>query len=252
MHFGKQIMQWFFRPQCVKCRKFGSWICDGCKNKLIGQLPECYVCRKISPNFETHHHCKSIETPFDKVIICWQYDTIARQLISRYKYLYTYQIAETIATLIAQSTTFTKIQACTSPDFDTILTTIPLHRNRFNQRGFNQCDLIIQKLITDFPPDHKIAYIPDLIKRKSSSHHQAHLDRFERRERIKGVFEINKRNLTKIKSRHFDPKQIIIFDDILTTGSTLNEAASTIASTFPTALLTGFCIWRGKNRYKTK
>ncbi|MBD3329087.1 hypothetical protein GF357_01180 [Candidatus Dojkabacteria bacterium] len=314
MHFGKQILRFIFKPQCVKCGKFGGWLCPDCKNKLIGSLPECYSCRKISPDFATHQSCLSASTPFSKVIVCWRYNEIGKNLIAKFKYSYVFQMSETLADLIASSSGFSKLIKELSPDLDqAVFTIIPLHIRRQNQRGFNQCDLLANQILASIQLTD-LQYVPNLLIRRANNEHQAHLDRFQRKSNIKDAFSINKSALLqlqlnsrgknakqneaqnrfafesfKLQKRHrqlpdnknarnkiqtnfgLKPKKpqaktashllqqkqnpktpqspsvtkIVVFDDILTTGSTMNEAGRVLRKTFPQATLIGFCLFRG-------
>ena len=100
-----------------------------------------------------------------------------------------------------------------------ILIPIPLSGKRYRERGYNQAELICRELEkldkkSNFTLEKNI-----LIKPKETIH-QAHIkDRRERLRNLSGSFAIKEQNKNIIKNRN-----IILIDDITTTGATLSEA----------------------------
>ena len=94
---------------------------------------------------------------------------------------------------------------------------VPIHRKRLKQRGYNQSELIAQGAseITGIPLACK------LIVRKGKSKSQTSMNRQERFENISTAFSLNKHH------GDFNDKKILIIDDVLTTGATL-EACSQV------------------------
>ena len=95
--------------------------------------------------------------------------------------------------------------------FDYILF-VPLHKKRLRQRGFNQAEKIAMDL-------SKIADIPtvDNISRKYNTKRLYKLGKEERINELKNAFVI-KENIIDLKN-----KNVLLVDDIFTTGSTVNE-----------------------------
>ncbi len=91
-----------------------------------------------------------------------------------------------------------------SPD---LVVPIPLSGERLRERGYNQCEEILKGA--------GISFVRAL-DRIYGGHRQAELPFGERENNIKGVFEV----VEDVKR-----KTILLFDDIFTTGSTVNEAA---------------------------
>ncbi len=88
---------------------------------------------------------------------------------------------------------------------------VPLHIDELKIRGFNQCHLILSAA--------DISFI-DGVEKKYKGKKQALLSKEERRENVKGLFSVKREIVSKIKG-----KRLCIFDDIFTTGSTVNEIA---------------------------
>ncbi|MBK8982925.1 MAG: ComF family protein [Ignavibacteria bacterium] len=100
------------------------------------------------------------------------------------------------------------------PEFDMIVP-VPLHRSRQRERGFNQSKLIS----TGMSNITGIKVTEDLLIRVKNTSSQTRLNKLRRKLNIENAFEINSKYLTEINE-----KNIIILDDVITTGSTINEA----------------------------
>lgn len=97
-----------------------------------------------------------------------------------------------------------------------ILIPIPLSSKRRRERGFNQCELIIRELVR---LDEKLwePCFTALYKKVHTESQTSLTGRDARAENVRGVFMVT--GAEDIKDRN-----VILIDDILTTGSTLNEA----------------------------
>jgi ComF family protein len=101
------------------------------------------------------------------------------------------------------------------PDFSGFLVIpTPLHRRRALERGFNQAEILAQIIAKQFnlPLNSKV------LRRRKNIKHQASLDRAGRLKNIQGCFQI--KNPELIRGR-----KILLIDDVITTGATLNEQA---------------------------
>lgn len=100
------------------------------------------------------------------------------------------------------------------PEFQMIIP-IPLHRSRFRERGFNQSQLICR----GFSNITGIKTTDDLLIRVKNTSSQTRLSRSDRKLNIENAFILNKKYSEFIKS-----KNVILLDDVITTGATINEA----------------------------
>lgn len=103
---------------------------------------------------------------------------------------------------------------------DPILIPIPLSSKRLRERGYNQAELICRKIISlaDIRDSVYLQLETGILYKPHDTEHQARIkDRRQRLENMRGTFAI--KNADKIKGRN-----IILIDDILTTGATLSEA----------------------------
>ena len=100
---------------------------------------------------------------------------------------------------------------------DPVLIPIPLFKKRLRERGYNQCELIAEEMSVLDKNSNFILEKNVLIKIKDTTQQSRAKNKKERLENLKGCFKIKK--FEKIKSRN-----IILLDDVITTGATIKEA----------------------------
>ena len=95
----------------------------------------------------------------------------------------------------------------------TCIIPVPLHTKRLKRRLFNQSYLIARGLFKSSP------ICLDLVKRNIDNPPQTSLNLSERKKNVKGVFKVKKLS---------DYRNFLLIDDVMTSGSTLNELAKTL------------------------
>ena len=95
-----------------------------------------------------------------------------------------------------------------------LLIPIPLSQKRRCERGFNQTEVIVRACIDHHP---QISY-SNLLVRTKDNEHQARLSREKRLQNIKGAFAVEDPH------KQLRGAYIILIDDVVTTGATMNEA----------------------------
>ena len=96
---------------------------------------------------------------------------------------------------------------------------IPLHRKKEKTRGYNQSLWVAMGLSAAL----KIPCSGDILIRASHTDTQTRKNRFERWQNVEGIFEV-------VKNHDITGKHILLVDDVVTTGSTLEAAATTLLS----------------------
>lgn len=104
---------------------------------------------------------------------------------------------------------------------------IPLHRDKEKERGYNQAE-IISANICRLAAIHKnlglsLIHAPQLLKRCKHTRVQRSLDKAARLENVKDAFVVDAAQRNKVKGR-----DIIIIDDVLTSGATIYSAAASL------------------------
>jgi len=112
---------------------------------------------------------------------------------------------------------------------------IPLHWTRIVKRGFNQSELIAERL-SDYSKSTP-SFIPVIhaLKRVRRTEYQVRVEQVDRRCNVKGAFELDKLDVETIK-KHITGKHIMLVDDSCTTGSTAIEAARVFVKFKPASI----------------
>lgn len=207
------ISEAIFPVNCLVCDDKKGWLCPKCLKKIeYINSNSCPFCNKLTrygqvcPNCKRNHHLNGL------IAACYFNEPI-KKLIYQYKYRKARDISKLLSRIIIEKITGHKI----AEKENTIVVPIPLHPLSKTKRGFNQAQLIAKDVSTKL----KLNYQPEIIKRVKLTKTQAKLTREERKENIKDAFSLtNKINLKN--------KDIILIDDVFTTGATLEEAARTV------------------------
>lgn len=234
-----RILEFLFPTYCLACTKRGSLLCSRCRKDLSPTLPECYICRKISNRYTSHTKCLKPNS-LSYLFIFWQYNKTAKTLLKQYKYSRVLDIRSLFIDLMNQllSSRAKSVQFL----HNSIMIPVPISKQRSNQRGFNQA----QQIGESFAEFKKIRFIPDLIIRDRDTARQSGLDKDKRIENLKDAFKFN----TKYTHLISKIKWIYIFDDVITTGSTMEEIAKSIRSVKPDVRIYGVALFRGKDPKK--
>lgn len=174
------------------------------------------MCGRAAIDGMTHEACKRPQG-MDGLVSLWFYKGVVRKSILKMKYQFAHAIANELA-----SAFFVQIRKADKPlSQNAVLVPIPLHRQRKNWRGFNQVEevgkIIAARMGWQFNAD--------LLARIGKRTPQTELKK--REQRVKntiGIFEFNK-DYSKLLSTSY---QLLIFDDVWTTGATMREAAKVL------------------------
>ena len=143
----------------------------------------------------------------------WQFSDRVQAIIHHFKYNHRTYLAKKIATFMAE-----KMKSLTNVVDIDLLIPVPLHKKRLKNRGYNQSHLLCQSIssYTSIPLD-----VSSLIRIKNTKS-QTKLNMEQRMENVAGAFQVT--NRTKIVG-----KKILLVDDVITTGSTINACAEQLA-----------------------
>ena len=215
--------------RCVACGKFGSYFCIDCLKKIKPFFHQrCIVCSRVSHGGATHNACRRRRS-LDGLFCLFKYQGIVRNGIIKLKYSKLTDIEEELADLISANLQLQGEYETLGELEDFILTKqpvvtpIPLHWWKQTKRGFNQAE-IIGNIVAD---SYDLPILPMVLKRKFRLKSQTKLKIKQRAKNAKGVYFVNENYLEKGK---IDPmlNNILLVDDVTTTGSTLKEAAKVL------------------------
>lgn len=141
---------------------------------------------------------------------CWvlcEYTAGIRLMIHNVKFHQADQLAVHFGTLLAE-----RLEETAYRDVDAVVP-VPLHASRLAERGYNQTELIFRK----WANDHGLIWLEALDRVRATSP-QWELEPAGRRKNVKGAFEVTRPD-------RISGKNILLVDDIVTTGATLHECA---------------------------
>lgn len=219
------LLNIIFPIECLSCGKEGKWLCQKCFRQLEYQHQHyCLFCKKETIIGETCLQCRK-NNFIDGVLIAGNYkNKIIAKSIKNLKYRFAKGIAEFLGEFLIlflrntlNKNKINNFNNKTNYDIfnnfhKTIIVPVPLHKKRFNWRGFNQ-SLELSFKIKEF---FNIPISEKLICFKNKKP-QAKLNAKKRKENIKGCFSWIGEDLNS--------KNILLIDDVATTGATLNECA---------------------------
>lgn len=204
------IFNFLFPKKCVSCGKFGDYLCPSCFATLSFDVPlRCLVCGKSAIYGLTHPACKnkySIDGAFCGVV----YAKSTRKLIASLKYSpYVKRVSFLLSQLVwenvSQNEGFSEILR-----LQPTLVPIPLSQGKMRKRGYNQAHILAKELGKQLG-----LTVKDCLNRIKDTKPQFGLTRKERRENVIGSFAL----------KDIINKDILLVDDVLTTGATVMEAA---------------------------
>ena len=187
------LLNFLFPPVCGICGKIETeWVCEKCLEKLKINI----IHRKVYNKY------------YDEMIYLFNYKDV-RKLILKYKFNNQAFLSNMFLQIILKNK-----KLCRNLKFYDIIIPVPMYKIKKQKRGYNQTELITKKIAKnlELQEDSKV-----LLKIKNTRT-QSKLNEKQRYENIKNVFYI--KDNEKIKN-----KNIILFDDIITTGATINECA---------------------------
>lgn len=212
---------------CVSCgmeipdgSRFG--LCKNCQNSI--RVIDGTVCRfcgdKVLSFGMICDSCKTRVYDFQSNRSCFYYDGVVSRIVKNLKYNSQKYVANYVAELMLTRREFFE-------DVN-IITFVPINKRRLAERGFNQSEEVAKLLGEKL----NIKTVNLLIK-KDGGKHQAGLDMKKRLTNPYGSFEIDVNNSSLVKG-----KNVLIIDDVFTTGSTLSECSRMLKKLKPKSIRT--------------
>jgi len=205
-------------PVCHICRSFipnagKLHICPTCRERLpLVSSPLCPVCGIPFIGTGGDHRCGACLTQpphFDAAVARFLYEGPIRDMIHAFKYNQRTHLRYPLALLAMEG--MSKIMASHAPQ---LIVPVPLHSSRLRQRGFNQAVLLGKVMSQQL----SLPLLPDTLARTRQTEPQIKLSAADRRLNVKGAFTVK-------KQVNVVGKRVLLLDDVMTTGSTMDECA---------------------------
>ncbi len=200
---------------CIMCRREGLPLCKDCATtKLILPYFRCYQCELSLSLLTPCPHC-SRQRALQRVWSGLVYENTIKEAIALLKFNRTKAMAEPLAEWLSS-------YLPTLPK-DTFVTHVPTVHSRIRLRGYDQAQLIAKL----FAKKQKLTYV-DILRRAKSTR-QVGASRNVRFKQLQGAFAVH-------KPKGITAKHILLIDDVLTTGATLESAAAILQLSGVTAI----------------
>ena len=201
-----------YPPRCLICDAAGKGdrdLCEPCAQSLPWIKKACSQCALPLPDDSGENllcgRCIQKRPYFDTALCVFSFEKAIIGLIHQLKFHDKLSISRLFGNLLAEKA----VAMLDKPD---CLLPVPLYKKRLKQRGFNQSVEVSHALkkAWDVPIETR------LVRRIRETQSQTGLNMQARRRNMKGAFEV----CAKIDHEH-----VVIIDDVVTTGSTVNELA---------------------------
>lgn len=194
---------------CALCNLYHrdkTAICTACQDFFLRIDSACYYCALPLPNtdFLICGHCSKKPPYFDHVVAAYHFKEPLRTLLHEFKYQEGLYLCSFFANLI--------INSISKEDLNTeCLLPVPLHPKRLRQRGFNQSAELVKHLGRRFNIPYHLTHCKKILNTSP----QADLTADQRKRNLQHAFAVEP----------FSYHHVTLVDDLLTTGSTVNELA---------------------------
>lgn len=196
----KRLWELLFPPKCVLCRG------------ILGkeELDLCHGCRKKAPAYDGRRDKLRF---VQKCTAVWYYEDAVRRSLLRYKFHNARSYAQCYGRMLAMKTLEDL------PEKIDLITWVPIGPKRKRKRGYDQVELLAEAVSRELSvPAAK------LLRKPRDNKPQSGLDTAEsRRGNVLGVYEVCDPEMIR-------DRNILLLDDIVTTGSTVSECARMLQS----------------------
>jgi len=208
-----------FPQHCVGCGQEGDLICSSCLHSLPRIWPPlCPLCGSPQSSGIQCPGCVVWQARIDGIRSPFSFDGVMRQAIHQLKYRNIRSIAAPLARLLSD-------YLIDSPMPGEVLVPVPLHRKRIRERGYNQASLLAREL----GKLRSIPVVDDCLTRVRYVLPQARTATVEeRRSNVAGAFACSNGRLQN--------KQVLLIDDVATSGATLDACAEALKASGVTSV----------------
>lgn len=205
---GMTLLDIVYPRRCPSCRQRGAWVCADCLAETeLFQEPLCAGCGV--PLALAACRCTDRGSGLAQVRSVGPFSGWLREAILCFKYHDEWARAEHLGHALARV-------VATMPPVDALVP-VPLHRSRLCARGYNQSALLAKVVgdVLDLP-------VVEAIRRTRPTAQQTTLSAAERAANVAGAFAL---------APSYNPagRSLVLIDDVVTTGSTLNACAELLA-----------------------
>lgn len=164
--------------------------------------------------------CRAVPPKFERAVAYAVYQNELREMIHLLKYERMAGVAELLGGMLAESILTLRLEAAR----DLVVVPVPLYPGKRRERGYNQAELLADAAIAELrrlDPAWRLTRIPSLLTRRRDTKSQFELSQRGRRRNLEGAFAVE-------ASKFPLGCEVLLIDDIYTTGSTARECAKVL------------------------
>lgn len=216
----------FFPKLCYSCRRPGSYLCLDCTQSVPRHRHICLVCRQASYQGLTHYYCQP-KTHLAQLFVPLTYSPLIRKMINDIKLKKASAIASDLLSIAITPQLISILQKQSY----SLVTYIPTHPHKLRLRGFNLSEIFARKLslLLNVP-------IQSLLQKNRPTTPQSELTAIARTLNLTDAFH------PTFVAHSFQNSKILLVDDILTTGTTLEVAAGVLQKSYTPSAISAFVL----------
>jgi len=209
--FKRAALDLLFPRWCLGCGKEGDYICVDCRRELpVIAPPVCPRCGRPQSQGVACHDWPEAPDGIDGIRSPFVFEGVIRRAVHELKYRNLRALAPLLAGLLYEYLVANPLPA-------DVLVPVPLHPKRLRERGYNQSALLAEEL-------GRRAGLPVAANGLIRPHYAAPQARSagvsERQKNVAGAFTC--------PAERFRGKQVLLIDDVSTSGATLNACAGAL------------------------
>ncbi|MDO8240742.1 MAG: ComF family protein [Candidatus Moranbacteria bacterium] len=222
------ILDTLFPISCLSCNKDDAWLCENCLENI--NLLSFQVCPKCEDTVTEYGQlCRNCKTTsdLDALVVALKYqDNHIDKFVHLYKYRFVEDLHIPLGKIIVEAILNSGLPM---PD---IIIPVPLHKRRLRWRGFNQSELLAKYVSQNLTPGFEIPVFSNLLTRHKYTPPQMKIGKYaDRQKNMRNAFAFNHKSdsfqqLEQLE--HSNKYNVLLVDDISTTGSTLFECAKVL------------------------
>lgn len=152
--------------------------------------------------------------PIGQVLSAYEYrESLIEKIVSQLKYGFAEELAGFMAARLSELWRVFSVSGT-----EAVVIAIPLHKRKLSERGFNQAELIGRQ----FAQKNSLAFVARALVRIADTAPQVGLSAVERAKNADGIFSVVDKGV-------ICKKYVLLIDDVITTGATLNDAGRALA-----------------------
>ncbi len=192
-------------------------LCAPCKSQFFQHaMQRCPCCALPVTNALVCGACLRNPPAFDATIVAADYQAPIDQLVLALKFGAALPLAALLGNLLEEAMLTAMPERSNWPD---LLAPVPLGPQRLIERGYNQALEIARPLARSLT----LPLLPDLLVRVRDTQAQAAMPARQRQQNMRAAFVVPAQSMASVTGRH-----VGLIDDVMTTGATLHELASTL------------------------